>query len=132
MKALVAKYAKDRGTWVGLMAVLSMIGVNISPANQGIWIGIGTGVAGLVLLLWPDSLDGRSYGEYLMGVLKERSSWMGALAVVAAVGMAMGWFTLGDAQIESYAQVAVGIVGIVYMLFNGKAKQGNVAANTDA
>jgi hypothetical protein len=40
--------AKERSTWVGVIGVLSALGIGIEPALADAIIAVGTGLAGLI------------------------------------------------------------------------------------
>ncbi len=45
---------KERNTWIGLVSILSAIGVGISPEQSALIASVGVGIAGLIFTFTKD------------------------------------------------------------------------------
>lgn len=57
MKDTILKIIRDRvqerSTWTGLAAILTTVGLTISPEQSDAIVSAGVAIGGLVLTLWP-------------------------------------------------------------------------------
>lgn len=54
MLKFILDRAKERSTWIGLIAVAGVVGVKIDAAAVDQVVQIAGGVAGLLAIVWPD------------------------------------------------------------------------------
>ncbi|WP_406853366.1 hypothetical protein WEU32_06930 [Brevundimonas sp. BH3] len=54
LRTLILPRLRERSTYIGLVGLLSAFGIAIDPQYVEIALMLGSGIAGLIAVIWPD------------------------------------------------------------------------------